>query len=274
MNPSEDPESISEFPVAALDLMPQQLEVAGPGDDWTGVTSARERRRRQNRLNQRTYRKRRAPGSSLSSETHPSRRENSSPGGFDLPTEARHQRWTRVSEHTSDSFACGIPTPLSLSMVIQLNAFNALFYNAYLLGIKTETLCDVKIMSPFTSVGSYTIDERCPSSLHPTLAQRTIHHHPWIDLLPLPRLRDNLIRAFQIINEQEIGSDIMSVQAVAGEKPTLIVWGDPSNPRWWEASPAFLLKWGYLLRGCQELIEATNYWRKMRGEKPFRIDVS
>ncbi|KAM6528918.1 hypothetical protein FALCPG4_009870 [Fusarium falciforme] len=276
MNPSEDPESISDFPVTVLGLMPQQLEVTGPGDDWTGVTSARERRRRQNRLNQRTHRKRRAPDSSLSSETHPSGRESCSfsPGDFDLPTEARHQRWTRVSEHTSNSFACGIPIPLSLSMVIQLNAFNALVYNACLLGIKTETLCDVKIMSPFTGVGSYTVDERCPSTLYPTLAQRTIHHHPWIDLLPLPRLRDNLIRAFQIINEREIGSDIMSVQAVAGEKPTLIVWGDPSNPRWWEASPAFLLKWGYLLRGCQELIEATNYWRERRGEKPFRIDVS
>lgn len=164
-----------------------------------------------------------------------------------------------------------------MSMVIQLNTCNALAYNASLLGIKTETICDEKRWSPFTGgVGPHAVDERCPSTLHPTFAQQTIHHHPWIDLLPLPRMRDNLIRAFRSINvnEREIGSDIVAIRAVDGEKPTLVVWDDPSNFRSWEASHAFLLKWGYLLRGCQELIEATNYWRERRGEKPFRIDVS
>lgn len=48
-------------PSAALPLsvavMPQLVELRDPSDDWTGVTSTAERKRRQNRLNQRAYRK-------------------------------------------------------------------------------------------------------------------------------------------------------------------------------------------------------------------------
>ncbi|KAH6988216.1 hypothetical protein BKA56DRAFT_653854 [Ilyonectria sp. MPI-CAGE-AT-0026] len=287
MNPPEDPESTFELPIAELDLMPQQLEVIDPADDWTGVTSARERRRRQNRLNQRTYRKRRAPDSSLWSDTchdisNPLGQESPSfaPGELLVPTEGGHRVWPRVSEHTNYGFACGIRVPLSLSMVIQLNTFNALAYNGCLLGIKAETLCDVRRLSPFSDAASFNVDGKCPSTLHPTITQQTIPHHPWVDLLPLPRMRDNLIWAFQTIDEREIGTDIVNVHDIysstsaAGEKPTLIVWDDPSNPRSWEASPGFLWKWGYLLRGCQELIKATNHWREMRGEKPFVVDVS
>jgi hypothetical protein len=36
--------------------LPQLTELKDPDDDWTGITEARDRRRRQNRLNQRAYR--------------------------------------------------------------------------------------------------------------------------------------------------------------------------------------------------------------------------
>jgi hypothetical protein len=32
------------------------------------------------------------------------------------------------------------------------------------------------------------INSSCPASLQPTLVQRTIVHHPWIDLFPIPRM--------------------------------------------------------------------------------------
>ena len=38
-----------------LGQMPQQAETLFPDDDWTGLSSAVERRKRQNRLNQRAY---------------------------------------------------------------------------------------------------------------------------------------------------------------------------------------------------------------------------
>lgn len=40
-----------------LRRMPQQAEVRFAEDDWTGSTDAAERRKRQNRLHQRLYRK-------------------------------------------------------------------------------------------------------------------------------------------------------------------------------------------------------------------------
>ena len=39
-----------------LQLVPPLAELWGPNDDWTGITDYRERKKRQNRLNQRIYR--------------------------------------------------------------------------------------------------------------------------------------------------------------------------------------------------------------------------
>ena len=44
-------------PKVLLGRMPQQAEVRVAEDDWTGSTDAVERRKRQNRLHQRKYRK-------------------------------------------------------------------------------------------------------------------------------------------------------------------------------------------------------------------------
>jgi hypothetical protein len=44
------------LPGVTLGRMPQQLEVRTSDDDWTGLTSAEQRRKLQNRLNQRIYR--------------------------------------------------------------------------------------------------------------------------------------------------------------------------------------------------------------------------
>jgi hypothetical protein len=38
-----------------VEPMVQQLNIQRPGDDWTDVTSTKERRKLQNRLNQRIY---------------------------------------------------------------------------------------------------------------------------------------------------------------------------------------------------------------------------
>jgi hypothetical protein len=45
-------------PAILLARMPQQTEVRAQDDDWTGRTDAKARRKLQNRLNQRIWRKR------------------------------------------------------------------------------------------------------------------------------------------------------------------------------------------------------------------------
>lgn len=55
------------------------------------------------------------------------------------------------------------------------------------------------------------------------------------------------------------------------ESMSLIVWGEPWDPRGWEATVPFLRKWGWLLEGCTELLEGTNYWRTRRGERKLEF---
>jgi hypothetical protein len=35
----------------------------------------------------------------------------------------------------------------------------------------------------------------------------------------------------------------------------------------------FVQKWGYLLSGCQDIIDASNCWRAMRGEDALVVEV-
>jgi hypothetical protein len=105
--------------------------------------------------------------------------------------------------------------------------------------------------------------------------QRKVNHHPWVDLIPLPRMRDNILAAMdhgtiRVFNE--LCFDIFDVGGGAGvEDAALIVWGEPWDPAGWEASEMFLRKWGWLLDGCFEMLESTNRWRLKRGLKPFRF---
>lgn len=39
----------------------------------------------------------------------------------------------------------------------------------------------------------------------------------------------------------------------------------------WEATPGFLAKWTWIVEGCEELVEISNYWRMKRGEEPMRL---
>lgn len=54
----------------------------------------------------------------------------------------------------------------------------------------------------------------------------------------------------------------------AGRK-CLINWGEPCRVENWEVTPGFLRKWGWTLEGCEDLIQASNYWRALRDEKPL-----
>ena len=62
-------------------------------------------------------------------------------------------------------------------------------------------------------------------------------------------------------------------QCESEEKPALIVWGESGDIRGWEVNVAFLKKWGWLLRGCNELLQSTNAWRMQRGEKTLNFDL-
>jgi hypothetical protein len=163
-------------------------------------------------------------------------------------------------------YLLGSPRVDQLLTLIQFNVFRALVYNTFTIGFTMEWL-DENAVSPWSLSTFANIDPSCPTSLRPTLLQRKISHHPWIDLFPIPKMRDNLLLAGDSYDETALCNDLIDFCDVPNEKTGLIVWSEPWDPSGWEVSAAFVAKWGWVIEGCDELVESTNHWRAKRGEK-------
>ncbi|SPO04143.1 uncharacterized protein DNG_06826 [Cephalotrichum gorgonifer] len=270
--------------------MPHHCEMRGAEEDWSGVTSSQQRRKMQNRLNQRACRRRRqmeACGAPLLERS--SRRSNSADASARADERVtkkaqqephaparrvcssyspeKHLLLQQFATQAYSAYIAGAPCPTHLPRLIQVNILGALTRNAQALNLSNSwLLCDAISVLDEDSLSSIS----CPKSLRPTALQVSVSHHPWIDLLPLPRLRENILKLIDIegFDEDELCHDMVEFDSEEGpEKAALIIWGDPWDPRGWEASVAFLRKWGWLLTGCPEILEATNYWREKRGER-------
>ena len=57
------------------------------------------------------------------------------------------------------------------------------------------------------------------------------------------------------------------------EQRGVIVWSPPWHVSGWELSEGFLRKWGWSFKGFEDMLEATNKWRAMRGEDPLVIEI-
>jgi hypothetical protein len=115
-----------------------------------------------------------------------------------------------------------------------------------------------------------------PPSLEPTSLQQSTTHDYWIRIVPFPAMRDNLILNSGKFDDAEFCCDLMGGLYEGFndvEHRGIMVWGEPWSSDAWEASEGFVRKWGFLLRGCKDLIEATNRWRETRGEERLVVDV-
>jgi hypothetical protein len=129
------------------------------------------------------------------------------------------------------------------------------------------------VISPWNSTDPRPPNSQCPSSLRPTWLQKTVEHHPWIDLWPIPQMRDNLLLAGDSYDEDKLCNDLVEFGDIPGEKSGLIVWSEPDDPRAWEVSETFLSNWAWTISGCKELFESTNYWRRHRGEEELAFEI-
>ncbi|KAF4998189.1 hypothetical protein FDECE_11866 [Fusarium decemcellulare] len=267
--------------------VPQLTEVRAPDDDWTGITKSSDRRRRQNRLNQRAYRRRKLEQSEAAEQLVTQGQSSfsvASPEGWRIVEDARKRAVTYAfTQLVYMQYTLKKPRLVYLPSLIRLNAINAITQNAQSIGFPLEGLCRDDLISPFNAFGPSSSSEEkepkelsFPEHLRPTPLQRAIEHHPWSDLLPIPRLRDNIINGFTsgAFDEDELCEDLLGVVCTSQrDEAFLIVWGDPTDLYSWEVSVGFLKKWGFLLRGCPELIDSTNRWRLKRGEAKLNIRV-
>lgn len=177
-------------------------------------------------------------------------------------------------------FVEGVPAEHEFINLLYYNVFRAFQVNIGSLGLTVYLLC-LDILSPFNSIAlGGTVSEdledsplalvpapdlisNLPPSLQPTALQISVLHHPWIDLFPCPKLRDNLLRKGDALDGSEICHDVC--KGGENENTGLIVWGDPWDPSGWEVTESLAKKWPWMIEGCDEVIEGTNYWRALRG---------
>ncbi|KAK3374328.1 hypothetical protein B0T24DRAFT_291711 [Lasiosphaeria ovina] len=115
-----------------------------------------------------------------------------------------------------------------------------------------------------------------PPSLLPTLLQQTVPHGRWIDLFPSPAGRDRLILAAGTFDADALWADCIGglyegFPDDEMERRGVIAWSPPWDMAGWEMSEGFVRRWGWLVKGVPDILDATNRWRKERGEEPLEV---
>jgi hypothetical protein len=124
------------------------------------------------------------------------------------------------------------PSP-TISPPAPITVLGALYINGRILGLTCSGSVPGK---------SVPVSDDIPRPLHPTELQLTTIHARWIDRIPIPRMRDNMITLFGVLEDEEIIADIFT-QPSFFITPGLASW----DPRAWKIEKPFADKWGYLL---------------------------
>jgi hypothetical protein len=209
------------------------LIVGSDPDIWYGIQDPRERRKIQNRRAQRARRKRLAASEkspdALTCSISTSSPDLSQNGLFDC----------QAIDRSPLDFAAflKIVPPVNSSRDTTFSqippaVFNALFDNGAMMGLSCGTVIPAK---------SKPQPDHIPLPLHPTAIQLMTIHELWIDRLPFPKMRDNLITLQGIIEGEDFLKDLFSMDSFS-IRPNGKGW----DPRDWSVCKAFADKWGYL----------------------------
>ena len=156
-----------------------------------------------------------------------------------------------------------------LLVLIQLNAFRAMLSNMAILRIleRLPTECGMvlyaKDFPPPPDV--------LPPSLQDTWLQQSTPHDMWLDMIPFPKMRDNILAYGTALDEDDFCVDTMGGLFEGFndiELNGMLVWGEPWSETGWEVTEGFAKKWGFLLKGC----DATNKYRAARGEDRLVVE--
>ncbi|KAB8249352.1 hypothetical protein BDV35DRAFT_390161 [Aspergillus flavus] len=299
-----------------MSRIPELSEVRSAEENWSGLTDPALRRKLQNRLHQRIYRRRRRakpaentpesdttlaiskrPGSlsatadkckgkeqehiNAGESSKSSEKDTSSPNlSIQTPRSIHEVNRANIQQIMAQyeaslrkDYALGSPRVDQLLTLIQFNVFRALVDNTSMLRFTMDWLEEEEAISPWCTSGFESEISLCPTSLRPTLLQQEIPHHPWIDLFPIPQMRDNLLQRYGDFDETALCNDLVDFYDVSNDETGLIVWRTPWHPTGWEVSETFLRKWSWVVRGCDDLANSTNYWRGLRGEEPLVFDT-
>jgi hypothetical protein len=113
-----------------------------------------------------------------------------------------------------------------------MNVWTALYLNGSMMGLNCSTAYPAKSQPVGSSV---------PSTLQPTALQLITIHPIWIDRFPFPDMRDNLINAVSLVEEEDFLRDLFCMSSFE-----IKAGGAPWDPNSWVIGEAFCAKWGFL----------------------------
>lgn len=108
-----------------------------------------------------------------------------------------HDKIREFLQRVFTNWGINLPTPHDLPRVTRLNTFDALARNALMLRTPLEYLETDEYSSMFNYHGPLTPSaekSNLPTNMQPTALQQNITHHSWLDLFPIPKMRDNILR--------------------------------------------------------------------------------
>ncbi|KAJ8130966.1 hypothetical protein O1611_g2662 [Lasiodiplodia mahajangana] len=170
------------------------------------------------------------------------------------------------SETTEISFPDSYYLPVN-----ELTILRGLMRIALRLRCNTTTIWDLRANSPFND-GTHTelTAQELPPVWRPTLSQSSIAHHPVIDLLPWPNVRDRIIMLMSLPDEARppAAAGPLAIAQLAYDLEDAAegarIWGDdPCEPTSWEIGQVLFERWWFVFD--RQVIEQSNYWRKLRG---------
>ncbi|KAF6815454.1 hypothetical protein CSOJ01_03537 [Colletotrichum sojae] len=138
-----------------------------------------------------------------------------------------------------------------------------------------SVMWDPAANSPF-NLGTGTAAELLPLTWRPTATQVLTPHHPIMDFLPWPGVRDRIISVFNLPDPARPPAARGTLGLVnfaydlEDSAEGARIWGaDPYDASTWEVGQVLFERWWFLFD--RSVIEQSNGWRQARGATPLQL---
>lgn len=139
-----------------------------------------------------------------------------------------------------------------------------------------ESVWELTANSPFNSGTGPAADE-LPRTWRPTTSQVLVPHHPVVDLLPWPSVRDRIIGLLAMPDHARPPSARGPLAVVNfaydmedGAEGMRIWGGNPYDDESWEVGQVCFERWWFIFD--RHVVEQSNRWRRLRGAPPLHFE--
>lgn len=182
---------------------------------------------------------------------------------------------TLVPPDTSSTTSSNFNFPDSFHLpILELTLLKAVMRIAERIGCG-GAIWSLDCVSPFSN-GTGTPADQLPAAWQPTASQVLVPHHPLIDFLPWPGVRDRILSIMTLPDELRppnakgpLALVNFAYDVEDSAEGVRIYGGDPYEPGSWEVGQVLFERWWFLFD--RHIIDNSNRWRRMRGAPPLLL---